>query len=592
MSSAAAAEETSKKSGRSGQRRGELARDGTQMNSTRARPGRSELSDQFTPSVCHILSLFVSVTMFTSSVILIQSFKSNQAMCFFPRYTSNSISADNNNLHSIPYKFPIDKDFSQPNDKAWLVKQSIENGTKSCHNMRTRRANLFGLNLPTRTAEGENLRLQTDQDHQLLLVSYTEDGDRRCNGGDFYETDLSGPSWKSRPPVKDMGDGSYLINLNINSQMAGLYVFKVVLLFDNLHGLDLNPEPWLLDNEMIHLKIQFTNSLNSSINSDLQLCSRADFKHRFWQGRWTRTKANESCSADDEGRYKCLDPLENCDAPWCEGPLGRLESNGWVYSAFCAFRIFTENEAWSCLDGKWLFFWGDSNHQDTIRNLLNFILGRNEYSMGRTFESSFSNPQNISQVLKITSHFNGHYQDSENFLGLASLRNEDYRKRLESHFLPSSPSIPDAIILNSGLHDGSFWVNLTEYVAGAEMTTMFWASLWRNSRSETKWRPKILHRMTVAPAGAHRNQPANPHKMEVYNTVLNEMLVFEFGSDVLMTVDEYDMTFPWHFDNQCSDGGHYGRPPSRNSWVGAENGHQYFIDLMLAHVLLNALCPL
>ncbi|KAL2654047.1 hypothetical protein R1flu_022175 [Riccia fluitans] len=600
MSSAVAAE-SCKRGNKNGHRGGGGGvadlEDGISMSSSsRARPSRSELGEQgITPSICHILSLFVSVTMFTSSIVLIQSLRSNQAICFVPRFTSNwsSIPTDSNTTLALPHSFSKEENFRQPNDMAWLLKQSRENGTNPCHNMRTRRSILLGLDHPTGAAEGgKNLRLQTDQDHELLLVSYTEDGDRRCSGGDFYETDLSGPRWRSRPPVKDIGDGSYLITLNIKSSMAGLYAFKVVLLFANLHGLDLRPDSWLLADEMIRLRIEFTNEFNSTANSSLQLCDTPDFNRRSWKGRWTRTKSNESCSADDEGRFKCLDPLERCDPPWCEGPLGGLESNGWVYSAHCAFRIFTLSEAWSCLAGKWLFFWGDSNHQDTIRNLLNFILGRHEPNMERTFESTFSNSQNSSQLLKITSHFNGHYEVSGNHLGLASLTNDEYRKRLESYFLPSNPIIPDAVILNSGLHDGGFWANLTHYAAGAEKATTFWGLVWRNSRSEASLRPRLLYRTTVAPAGFHRNQPANPQKMEVYNTVLGEMLVSEFGSDVLMTVDEYDMTFPWHFDNECSDGGHYGRPPSLHSWAGAEKGHQYFVDLMLAHTLLNALCPL
>jgi len=48
-------------------------------------------------------------------------------------------------------------------------------------------------------------------------------------------------------------------------------------------------------------------------------------------------------------------------------------------------------------------------------------------------------------------------------------------------------------------------------------------------------------------------------------------------------LDAFDMTFPWHFDDNVSDGGHYGR----HFKPGADN-----VDKMLLQTLLNGLCPL
>ena len=50
-------------------------------------------------------------------------------------------------------------------------------------------------------------------------------------------------------------------------------------------------------------------------------------------------------------------------------------------------KLFTADAAWRCLDSKWLFFWGDSNHVDTIWNLLAFVLGVTEYAaqFGRSY---------------------------------------------------------------------------------------------------------------------------------------------------------------------------------------------------------------
>jgi hypothetical protein len=44
----------------------------------------------------------------------------------------------------------------------------------------------------------------------------------------------------------------------------------------------------------------------------LETCHAADFRRDVWSVRWT-------------GEHPC-------EAPWCDGPLGALESDGWVYS--------------------------------------------------------------------------------------------------------------------------------------------------------------------------------------------------------------------------------------------------------------------
>jgi hypothetical protein len=57
---------------------------------------------------------------------------------------------------------------------------------------------------------------------------------------------------------------------------------------------------------------------------------------------------------------------------------------------------------------------------------------------------------------------------------------------------------------------------------------------------------------------------------------------FHTASDEWSFLDMFDMTFPWHFNEDVSDGGHYGR----HFKVGADN-----VDRMQIQVLLNGLCP-
>ena len=100
--------------------------------------------------------------------------------------------------------------------------------------------------------------------------------------------------------------------------------------------------------------------------------------------------------------------------------------------------------------------------------------------------------------------------------------------------------------------------------------------------------PRVFYRNTIATGGYARSLAFNPNKMEVFNGVLLEKL--KQSGVVSGVIDNFDMTFPWHFDNRCNDGVHYGRAPAKMKWRDGQIGHQYFVDLMLAHVLLNALC--
>jgi hypothetical protein len=112
----------------------------------------------------------------------------------------------------------------------------------------------------------------------------------------------------------------------------------------------------------------------------------------------------------------------------------------------------------------------------------------------------------------------------------------------------------------------------------------FWASVLAHAPPHRK--PKLLFRTTVAAAVWGRKAAFNPHKMEVFN----HMLVDRLAAAGLLSavVDAFDLTFPWHYDHNCSDGVHYGKPPRRAPWYG-QIGHHYFVDLMLVHILLHAI---
>ncbi|CBI26182.3 unnamed protein product, partial [Vitis vinifera] len=422
----------------------------------------------------------------------------------------------------------------EPNLTSNLLARWLAPGGEPCRDIRSVEIAIPGLD------GRQSIELSAAEVHEFVFHALDDAGKPLCLGGDYFETDLSGEIWKSRPVVKDFGNGSYSLSLQVHPDFAGNYNLSITLLFRHFEGLKLSPGRFAYDRELRRIPIKFYNT--TAQLPELQTCRKSDF-------------TREVC-------------------------------NGWVYSAHCSFRLFSAHSAWNCLKNRWIFFWGDSNHVDTIRNILNFILNLPTESVPRRFDMNFTNPKNPSQTVRITSIFNGHWNETLNYQGLNSLKNDAFRDLLKRYFNEST--VPDTIIMNSGLHDGIYWHNLRGFTVGARDAASFWAEILESIRLRGLVPPKVIYRTTVATGGYARTMAFNPSKMEAFNgVVLDNLKTAGLLSGV---IDDFDMTFPWHFDNRCNDGVHYGRKPAKMKWRDGQIGHQYFVDIMLAHVLLNALC--
>nr|GMD77368.1 uncharacterized protein LOC109175663 [Ipomoea batatas] len=431
----------------------------------------------------------------------------------------------------------------------------------------------------------EGLELSTGDIHEFVFQALDEKGQAHCLGGDYFEIDLSGEKWKSRPPTKDLGNGTYKFYLQVHPDFYGDYNVTIILLFQHYEGMRFSPQRFAFDRVLRVIPIKFTKS-RAELPAILQ-CVRSDLARMVWSGRWTRHAKNDSCLVDEGGRFICQDPNFPCQKPWCHGPMGVLESNGWVYSAHCSFKMFSTEEAWECLNNKWIFWWGDSNHCDTIHNVLHFILDVHDVQVvPRRFDANITNPKNPSQTVRFTSIFNGHPNDTGNYQGLNSLVNARYREMLKGYF--SGNVVPDTIIMNSGLHDGVYWPSVRAFIRGADYAAAFWSEVIQGVKQRHKVPPKLLYRTTVTTGGYARTLAYNPQKMEAFNLIVLDKLRAYAALDIV--IDDFDMTFPWHYDNRCNDGVHYGRAPAKLVWRDGQIGHQYFVDLMLGHVLLNAMC--
>ncbi|GAB2294918.1 hypothetical protein Dimus_029109 [Dionaea muscipula] len=468
----------------------------------------------------------------------------------------------------------LEKNYSSNLLARWLAP-----GGEPCREAKTAEIRVEGLD------DGKLFDFSTGNVHQIVFQTLDESARPQCTGGDYFEIDLSGESWKSRPPIKDYGNGTYSFTLQVHPDFPGMYNLTMILLYRHFEGLKYSPTRFVLDKQLRRIPIQFSRS--ESKLTDLHTCGESDFNRDIWAGRWTRHARNDSCDISDDGRYRCLDPNYPCSTPWCGGSLGLLESNGWVYSAHCSFKLFTVEDAWSCLHKRWIFLWGDSNHVDTVRNILFFFLGVPQLEVvTRRFDKNFTNPRDETQYVRFTNIFNGHWDMKGNYLGLDSLTNQDYRDTIRSYF--NGSTVPDTLIFNSGLHDGVYWPNIRRFVGGAERAASYWAEVMEAPKKNGLEPPNFIFRSTVATGGYARTLAFNPSKMEAFNGVLLEKL--RAKGIVSKVIDDFDMTWAWHFDNRCNDGVHYGRFPAKLVWKDGKIGHQYFADLMLGHVLLNAIC--
>ncbi|KAG8370162.1 hypothetical protein BUALT_Bualt14G0088600 [Buddleja alternifolia] len=498
---------------------------------------------------------------------------------FTPQVSENSTKDPSSNTPLAPIVLPWVSAEFEANYSSNLLAKWLTPGGEPCRESKT-----VEIRLPSLDGNSK-IELSSGDIHEVVFQALDESGKPHCLGGDYFETDLSGEKWKSRPPIKDMGNGTYTFSLQVHHDFAGEYNLTIILLFRHYEGLKFSPARFVFDRVLRVIPIRFLKS--ESKLQEIRQCEKFDYSKDVWSGRWTRHARNDRCSISSDGRYRCQKPNFPCQHPWCDGPLGLIESNGWVYSTHCSFKMFSSEEAWNCLNNRWIFWWGDSNHCDTIRNMLNFLLDVHDVDqVPRIFDKNITNPRNPSQTVRFTSIFNGHPNATGNYQGLNSLINPEYRETLKGYF--SQNVVPDTIIMNSGLHDGVYWPNIRKFIIGADYAASFWAEVVEGVRKRGVVPPEVIYRTTVATGGYARSLAFNPQKMEAFNGVVLDKLR-QYG--VLgRVIDDFDMTYPWHYDNRCNDGVHYGRAPLKMKWKDGKIGHQYFVDLMLGHVLINALC--
>ena len=179
-------------------------------------------------------------------------------------------------------------------------------------------------------------------------------------------------------------------------------------------------------------------------------------------------------------------------------------------------------------------------------------------------------------------------------MGLRVYSNPRFRERVDSALRRRGGVAPDYFIVNdAGLHTGA-WMRGSGGVDEVVATTgdalvPFWLShLALRDVNTTRGIP-LLFRNNVCPAGTDRTHAGNVQSLDAINALTAEGLG-RAASAQHVTVgfaDWYDMTYAFHWDNEFSDGGHYGRPPW---YYTAGHAARHFVDDMLVQVYLNFMC--
>lgn len=113
-----------------------------------------------------------------------------------------------NTYYHIP-KRPVVKGHSswisselEPSLSSNLIARWSARGGRPCEDSRT-----VEIAIPS-IEDGKRLELLAGDVYEFFLQALDDSGKPRCSGGDYFETDLSGEAWKSRPLVKDFNNGS------------------------------------------------------------------------------------------------------------------------------------------------------------------------------------------------------------------------------------------------------------------------------------------------------------------------------------------------------------------------------------------------
>eukprot|EP00667_Euglena_gracilis_P017095 EG_transcript_17963 len=179
--------------------------------------------------------------------------------------------------------------------------------------------------------------------------------DQQCRDGESLEVQVEAPTVKLRPNTEDLRHGLYRVSALLGD--AETYTFSA------WHCRRASKEEVGKVPLCDGLLLRWTVKVDAdSFPSATPRCRHLSIQN-FSGGRW------RALPQDSHGRPFCA-------APYCSGDPAGIQGDGWVYVPHsCHYHFPSLDEAWRCAAGRWLLVWGDSTMQDTVRNLVEGLLG-------------------------------------------------------------------------------------------------------------------------------------------------------------------------------------------------------------------------
>ena len=310
-------------------------------------------------------------------------------------------------------------------------------------------------------------------------------------------------------------------------------------------------------------------------------CSRTagDFSADAWDGYWARsTCPGPFCGG--AGRHSAAsqgEPEQEANA----GPIAF-----WIYRTWvCFFDVFSVSDAQQCLAGKKWVFSMDSNGPHSIHSLLVPILNATEMPLDSrgfrhiaeyTHNATFTAPREGSFCIVLT--YNGHANLDSWHDGLSTVFSPVFVERHSAAVASFNRAAVQLTVINSGLHDLAGKFEPADFAAILPEALDVYDRISSTAAKPGHGPTLRVWRTTITPAGVVRTRAGTPQTVEILNAITAQVVRARKDPEWLI-VDDFDMTFPWSFDNRFSDGGHYGVPGSAN-----------FVDQMLLHVYLTLVC--
>lgn len=464
-----------------------------------------------------------------------------------------------------------------------------------------------------------------------------------CSGGDFIEALLASSFVRSRLRFVDNGNGVYTFSLHLPDDplLEGYVDLTFFHLWSSLGGVFY--EDWFQLNAPLKIIYEETIELRrygkcprvashfppTVLQPPTESCRDIDFMASpFWEGYWIAQNKEEAF----------------CKPNACTGRPLYVLSTSWVYRLpQCVFHLFSHKESQNCLNGSWFFSSGDSNGPDTVSNLAQFTLGLDMGSyLEKSVQSrptidwqggdvklwkeedkkspeewpTIENKNQTPFFFHATNVWNSGIHEccgeAAIFWGISVTKDSDWKEKNMRYLTSMGSELgPDILFINSGLHDGMHYLRykggLENFVEDLEKSALPWWNKMADvaaGENTSVCRPRMIWRHSVASAGPHRTHRANPQSMALFNRFTSDTII-KLGSlgDLSFPpapqlsgvckrphhteshswrfLDMYDLTFPFHFDLQVSDGGHFGR----HHCEGCDS-----VDRMQIQVLMNGLC--